>query len=189
MLKSLLAMRHGLAASLLMASASRMMDDQVEDEDMGIIELDEDLSDVEKPPELPIGKYIGEVQDVSVKTSTAGNKYFNVKVVVPKENVPANLQGDFEEGAILYWNRTLVVTANSDRRTKHNLRKFIEALGLNSETRQIDPKEWMGCQVGIVVKHSKFNDETRAEIASLYAAEAPVAKKAPPAKGGRGGRK
>lgn len=132
----------------------------------GIIELEENLGDVEKPPEIPAGKYPAEVQDVQTPTSGKGNEYFAVKFVIPQEELPPDMQGDFPEGAILYWNRT-VVPKGRDRRALHNLRKLVEALGLDSNTTSIDPNEWMGRQALIYIRLKKWEGEDRAEIASV----------------------
>jgi len=58
------------------------------DEPMGIIELDENLADVEKPKEIPPGKYVGEVQDVQETTSAKGNTYFAIQFRVPQTSCP-----------------------------------------------------------------------------------------------------
>ena len=62
-----------------------------EQEELGIISLDMNLADVERPPEIPVGKYLGEIQSVEVKTSGQGNDYFAIRVLVPAENIPAEV--------------------------------------------------------------------------------------------------
>jgi hypothetical protein len=150
---------------------AKAKDDDNDNDVMGIIELEENLSEVEKPPELPPGGYIGEVQDVQVATSGKGNQYFAVKFVIPPDEIPPDVAEHYEEGAILFWNRQIVPTGK-DRRALFNLRKFIEALGLNSNTTSIDPNEWMGQKAKLRVVHGKFNGEVRAEIKGLEPAEA-----------------
>jgi hypothetical protein len=59
-----------------------------------------------------------------------------------------------------------------------NLRKFIEALGLDSNTTTIDPNEWMGRPARLHVVMGKWQGEERAEIRAVEAAE----EKAPPPK-------
>ncbi len=113
-----------------------------ENEELDIIELEESLADVEKPPELPAGLYQGEIQDVQVATSAKGNQYYAIRFVVPPEEILADLQDQFEDGAILYWNRQVKPTAK-DRRALFNLRRFIEAIGLDAETTTINPNDWM----------------------------------------------
>jgi hypothetical protein len=149
-----------------------------EENDLGIIELEGNLSDAEKPLELPAGLYTAEVQDVQIGTSQKGNRYFAVKFVVPTDGVPADVAEHFEDGAALYYNR-VIVPDGKDRRALFNLRKFIEALGLDSNTTQIDPNQWMGCNARIKVVHETYQGETRAQIKSVESAEA----KAAPAKG------
>lgn len=160
--------------SLLTSGIARM----AEEETLGIIELDQNLADVEKPPELPAGNYTGEVQDVGKGTSGKGNEYFAVKFVIPPKEIPADLQDDFEDGAVLYYNR-IIVPKGKDRRALFNLRKFIEALGLDPNTTSIDPNQWMGCTARLKVVSGSWQGETRAEIKSIESAEAPAARAAP----------
>ena len=149
------------------------------DEMMGIIELDENLADVEKPKEIPPGKYVGEVQDVQEKASAAGNTYFAVQFRVPPDELPADVAEQYEDGAVLFWNRIIKPRGRSDRRALFNLRRFIEALGLDPNTTTIDPNDWMGRQARLMVRMGRYNGEERAEIASVEPAEV----KAAPARG------
>jgi hypothetical protein len=156
-------------------------------EPLGLIELDSNLGDVEKPPILPAGKYQGEVVEVQKALSGKGNEYFAIAIKIPPAQIPAHLQDDFEDGATLYWNRQ-VVPNGKDRRSLYNLRKMIESFGLSSNTTAIDPNEWMGQEVGLVVKHTAFQGETRAEIGSLFAIDGGKVEPEKPAAKGRGSR-
>lgn len=153
-----------------------------EGEPMGIIELDDSLADVEKPPELPAGVYSGEVQDVQQQDSQKGNRYFAIKFVIPPEEIRADIRDHFPDGAILYWNRQ-TVPKKGDRRALFNLRKLIEALGLDSNTTTIDPNEWMGCTAKLRIRQKPWEGEMRSEIAAVEAAEKAAST------AGRGGRK
>lgn len=148
-----------------------------DDDVLSVIELDESLADVEKPIELPASIYTGEVQDVQVQDSQKGNRYFAIKFVIPPEEIAADIRDEFPDGAVLYWNRNIVPSAK-DRRAKFNLRKLIEALGLDSNTSTIDPNEWMGCKARLRVVMGKYQGEERAEIKSVDPAE-----RAAPARG------
>lgn len=146
----------------------------VQDETVGIVELEENLSDVEKPPELPPGLYTGEVQDVQIQDSQKGNRYFAIKFIIPQAELPADMQDQFEDGAVLYWNRQ-IVPAGKDRRALFNLKRLVESLGLDANTTTIDPNEWMGCSARLRVRHSSYQGERRAEIAAIEPAEAEAA--------------
>lgn len=159
--------RHGLAFSLLKSIVTHE-----DGEELGIIELEQNLSDVEKPPELPAGLYTGEIQDVQIQTSQKGNQYFNIKFMVPPDQIAADVADQFEDGAALYYNR-IIVPNGKDRRALFNLRKFMEAIGLDSNTTQIDPNAWMGCQARLKVVHERYQGETRAQLKSIESAEAP----------------
>lgn len=154
-------------------------------EEIGIIELDANLSDIEKPPELPPGKYVAEVQGVEIRNSQAGNQYFAIKMVVPTEEIPADVAEHYDDGAVLFWNRNIVPNGK-DRRALYNLKKLIQALGLKDNTTTIDPNEWMGCKARITITHEKYEGENRAQIKMLEPAEeraAPAASSRTRAKG------
>jgi len=141
------------------------------DEELDIISLDMNLSDVERPPDVPVGRYIGEIQNIEVKTSGQGNDYFAMRVLIPAEGIPADIAEHYEDGALFYYNRLLVPKGN-DRRALWNLRQFVEKLGLSTDTDEIDPNEWMNQRVGLVVGTEKnLEGETRSAIRSLFAAE------------------
>lgn len=151
------------------AGSRRMEIDMAEE--LGIISLEQNLSDVERPPEVPVGRYVAEIQSVEVKTSGAGNDYFAMKMLVPQEMIPADVAEHYEDGAIFFYNRLLVPKA-SDRRSLWNLRQFVEKLGLDTTTSEIDPNEWMNQSVGVVIGTEKnLEGEMRSTIKSLFAAE------------------
>ena len=154
----------------------------VPEEQIGILELEDNLADVEKPPEVSAGPYEAEIQDVQEGTSGKGNTYYAIKFVIPSDQLPADIAEHYEDGAVLYYNR-IVKPEKGNRRALFNLRKFIEAIGLDSNTTTIDPNEWMGQKARIHVVMGKWQGEERAEIKSIEAAEA----KAAPARG-RGGK-
>ncbi len=140
-------------------------------EELGIISLETNLADVERPPEVPVGRYVGEIQSVEVKTSGQGNDYFAMRVLIPAENIPAEIAEHYEDGAIFFYNRLLVPKGN-DRRSLWNLRQFVEKLGLDSNTTEIDPNEWMNQRIGLVVASEKnLEGELRSTIRSLFSAE------------------
>jgi hypothetical protein len=142
-----------------------------EQEELGIISLDVNLADVERPPEIPVGKYVGEIQSIEVKTSGQGNEYFAIRILVPAENIPAEVAEHYEDGALFFYNRLLVPKGN-DRRSLWNLRQFVEKIGLDSNTNEVNPNEWMNQSVGIVVGTEKnLEGEMRASVRSLFAAE------------------
>ncbi len=164
-----------------------------EEQTLDILELDSNLGDIEKPPELPPGNYTGEIQDVQTGVSQKGNTYYNIKFMVPPAEIPADIAEQFEDGVPLYYNR-IIKPKKGDRRALYNLRRFIEAIGLDSNTTTIDPNEWMGQSARLKVVHETYQGETRAVIKSVESAEAPKSKTptkaaAAPAKTTRGARK
>jgi hypothetical protein len=140
-------------------------------EELGIISLEQNLSDVERPPELPVGRYVGEIQSIEVKTSQQGNDYFAMQILIPAENIPAEVAEHYEDGAKFFYNRLLVPKGN-DRRSLWNLRQFVEKIGLDSNTNEIDPNEWMNQNIGVVIASEKnLEGELRSTIRSLFASE------------------
>lgn len=159
-------MMGGSALSLL-AHVTRMAD---EGEPLGIIELGTNLDEVEKPEELPPGGYVGEVQGVESKVSEKGNTYFAIKFRIGPDQIPADVADSFEDGAIMFYNR-IIVPKEGDRRAQYNLKRFITALGLNTNTSQVDPNDWMGQEARLNIVHEKYQGETRAQIKSVESAE------------------
>lgn len=140
-------------------------------EELGIISLDQNLADVERPPEIPVGRYVGEIQSIEVKTSAQGNDYFAMQILIPAENIPAEVAEHYEDGAKFFYNRLLVPKGN-DRRSLWNLRQFVEKLGLDSNVNEVDPNEWMNQNIGVVIASEKnLEGELRSTIRSLFAAE------------------
>jgi hypothetical protein len=140
-------------------------------DELGIISLEQNLADVERPPEVPVGRYTSEIQSVEIKTSGNGNDYFAMKMLIPQEHIPAEIAEHYEDGATFYYNRLLVPKGN-DRRTLWNLRQFVEKLGLDSNTTEINPNEWMNQTIGLVIGTEKnLEGELRSAIKSLYAVE------------------
>lgn len=140
-------------------------------EDLDIISLDMNLADVERPPEVPVGRYVGEIQSIEVKTSGQGNDYFAMKILIPAESIPAEISEHYEDGALFFYNRLLVPKGN-DRRSLWNLRQFVEKLGLDSNTNEINPNEWMNQNLGLVIGTEKnLEGEIRSAIRSVYSAE------------------
>ena len=157
---------------------------QNEDEELSVITLEENLSDIEKPPEIPAGRYVGEVQGVEIKVSQGrGNRYFAIKFIVPTDQLPSDFAEHYEDGAVFFWNRNLVPNGK-DRRALYNMRKLIEAFGLPSNTSSVDPNDWMGCRARLNIVHDRYQGETRAQIKSIEPAET-VTARTPTARGGK----
>jgi len=141
-------------------------------EDLGIISLDVNLADVERPPEIPVGRYVAEIQSIETKTAAnTGNEYFAMQFLIPADQIPAEIAEHYEDGAKMFYNRLLVPKGN-DRRALWNLRQFIEKLGLDSNTNEVNPNDWMNQNIGIVIGMEKnLEGEMRSVVMSLYSAE------------------
>jgi hypothetical protein len=158
------------------------------DEQLGVIELESNLADAEKPPEVTPGVYEAEIQDVQIPTSGKGNEYFATKFVIPTENLNPEIAEHYPDGAVLFYNR-LIVPKGNDRRAMFNLKQFMNAIGLSTQTTSVDPNAWMGQRARIQVRMGKYLGEERAEIQAILAAERAPARAAPaPAAAARGRR-
>lgn len=147
-----------------------------EGEPIGVIELEENLSDIQKPPDVPNGFYAGEIQDVSIEVSQKGNEYFAITFRIPPTELPPDVVESYEDGAVFYWNRQLVPRGR-DRRALYNLRRFLESIGLDSNTTAIDPNEWMGAKARLRIGSGRYQGETRAELKGIEPLEEAVASK------------
>lgn len=155
---------------------------KMEDDDTapGIVELEDNLADAEKPPEIPAGSYTAEVQDVQEKTSGKGNTYYAIKFVIPEKNLPGTVSEHYPDGAALYWNRQLV-PKKGDRRAIFSAKQLILALGLDANTTTIDPSTWMGRSAQIKVRQEKYQGEMRAQITAIEVSESGGRSSAKPA--------
>lgn len=143
------------------------------DQTLDILELETNLADVEKPPELKPGIYSAEVQEVQDATSQKGNAYFAIRFVVPPDQIPADQAEFFEDGAVFFYNRLIRPRSKSDGRALYSLRKFIEALGIDPKGTSFDPNDWMGRTCRIRVGMGKDLDgNDRAEVKGVEAGEA-----------------
>jgi hypothetical protein len=148
-------------------------------ETLGVLDLEENLSDVERPPDITPGNYIGEVQSVEEKQSDKGNTYYAVLFKIASDEIPADIREHYEDGLTIGWNRTLV-PKKGDRRALYNVKKLIENLGLDTNTTQIDPNEWMGRQSMLNIGlGSPYQGERRPEIKSLSPVEGGQAEREP----------
>ena len=140
-------------------------------ETLDVLELEENLSEVERPPDLPPDTYLGEVQGVDVKQSDKGNDYYSIVFKIAADEIPADMREHYEDGTSLTWNRNLV-PKKGDRRALFNLRKLVESLGLDANTTQIDPNEWMGRQAKLVCGLGQpYQGERRLEIKQIIATD------------------
>lgn len=141
------------------------------DEPLSVVQLEGNLADAERPPDVPPGKYVAEVQDVQAMSSQAGNRYWSIRFVIPQEELPDSVAEAYEEGAVLFWNRQLIPRGPQDRRTIFALKNLYRAMGLDSNVTTVDPNDWMGQKVLLTVRMGAYQGEPRPEIASMGPAD------------------
>lgn len=135
----------------------------------GIFELGMNLSDAEAAPLLPQGDYEAEITNVEKRMSDKGNSYFSLQFRIDPTVMPPDIDADthYPEGARLSYNR--IMCPDGTQRTLYRLKKFIEALGLPTNTSTIDIAEWMNRTAKVRIKHSTWEGEERMEIAGVHA--------------------
>lgn len=138
------------------------------DEPLGVLELEESLSDVERPPDISAGKYVAECQDIQEAISQGkGNHYYAIRLVIPTDELSADIREHYPDGYTTNWNRQLI-PKRGDRRALYNLRKMVEAFGLDANTTSFDPNELMGRRVLVSMAPGQlFQGERRMEVKTL----------------------
>lgn len=140
---------------------------EVSDELVSVIELDANLADVEAPPLLPAGRYRAEVRSVAEAQSQKGNTYYSQLLVVSPDEFPHDFPSDvYPDGLTLYYN---MIVKPKNQRQMHNLKLWMQKLGLDVNTTRIDPNEWVGREVAINIKHGSYQGNPREEIVSVEA--------------------
>lgn len=132
-----------------------------DDENVGIFEFSEDISQAEAVPPLPPRQYRATIRKVEPKESNAGNRYAAVSFYITPEDFPADYPVDnAPEGVTLVYRR---VTLEDTKANRHRIRKFCEAIGAPASKR-IDLSTWIGLEVTISIKHEDYEGEPRAVV-------------------------
>jgi hypothetical protein len=94
-----------------------------------------------------------------------------MRFVIPESQFPADFDNEsYPEGVVLYYGFLRAVTEEQrDRRTIYGVRSFMEKLGLPTNTRTIDPNEWMGAKVKLRIEHETWEGEDRMRIRGIEA--------------------
>lgn len=136
------------------------------EDESGILEFDQNLDEFPEPENLPEGMYVGEIQEVEVRTNQKGTgKYFAIRWLIPPDQFPPDYDTEnWPEGCLMYYN-LLKYPEHGDRRAISNVRKFMEKIGLSVATNRIDINEWLNQSAKLKVQHGEWQGEARAEIA------------------------
>lgn len=143
--------------------------DDLDDDGLGtIIEFDEDLNDVEKPEELPIGKYLADITKAESKTSkSSGSKYLGLSMTIPPEQFPATYDVEnAPQGFPCSFNR---LSLEPTKRAKYRLKTKLTELGIPFSNK-LDLAEFVGRKVMVEITHEPYEGEQRAQVAGIYAA-------------------
>lgn len=140
------------------------MSDQVE---LGsVFEFADDISKAEAPPPLPPRSYIGTVTGAVAKVSQAGGKYAAIEFTIAPDQFPADFAAVQADAVKLYYRR---VGLDDNMRTRHNIRKFCEALRV-PVSRRFDLNDCIGKVASLKVVETTYQGEKRAEIQAVEVA-------------------
>lgn len=129
--------------------------------DVSIIEYASSLDEAEAPVPLPAGDYPAEIRGVERKTSGKGNEYINVTFFISPENYPADYTDGSEDGAILSYGR---LSPDDTVRARYGMKRFAEAIGAKTSTKQVDLNEWIGCTAIVTVVNDTYEGMPTAQI-------------------------
>lgn len=145
-------------------------DEQQAGDVLDIIELDVNLADAKPPVLLPKAYYEGEVRNITIKKSGKGNDYYNIELLIPPDQFPANFDPEnYPDGAMVYYNRLL--TPGKDRRSVYNIKLWMEKLDLPTNTNKVDPNQWIGRPVKIKLDHNTYQGVTNMQVAGVEASD------------------
>ena len=133
-----------------------------------IIEFQDDLSAQERPEPLPEGEYPSEIIGAALRVSqTSGNTYLALQCRVSPDAYPADWEAGDPDGITLTYNRLVVLPQTPTNRWR--LRKAMEAMG-GPTGKTLDPTDLLGLTPTIVVAHSEYEGEQRAEVRKIVGA-------------------
>jgi len=130
-----------------------------------IIEFSEDISKAEAPVPLPVGEYPFEIRKAEGKVAaTTGNKYAAVTLFVSADNYPADYVDGNPDGETLIYRG---ISLEDTPRARHNIRKFMEAIGAPIKGAKVDMNSWIGLTGVAGVAHEAYEGEDRAVVKSI----------------------
>jgi len=104
-----------------------------------VFTFDEDVSQTEAPPPLPVGQYIGEVVGCEPKLSSKGSPMCVVQFRIGADQYPADYKDGNPDGTTL----THYIVVQDNQQSRFRLKTFVEALGLTVR-KEFDPNTLMG---------------------------------------------
>lgn len=133
-----------------------------------IVSYSEDVSQQDAPAPLPVREYIGTVKTAEVKDSQkTGKQYLQINFHVGPDQYPADFTDGNPDGETLSWMRTPI---SDDPRGRFAMKSLCQILGVVS-SKQVDLNDMIGKDAKLVIKHSQYEGQNRAEIAKLLAVD------------------
>jgi hypothetical protein len=127
---------------------------------MSIIELSCNIDEMEEFEPLPDGLYPAQVVDLEVRyTEKMPQGYIYMQLKVAVADFPADYDpGNAPEGLTLVYARTSLPDP-ANRRTVRPFKKVLEAFDLPANTSSIDPNEWIGKDVQVLLRRQEYQGE------------------------------
>lgn len=130
------------------------------------MEFSSDLNDAEAPSPLPVGSYPAEIIGAAFKVSqTSGNTYVAIQFKISPEDYPADYIDGDPDGTTLTYNRLIM---EDTKLAKYRVKMFLQAVG-GKLGRSFDPTDVLGLTGSVLVAHSEYEGEMRAEIKKVVA--------------------
>lgn len=141
--------------------------EETDDENVGVLEYSEDISNAEAPEPLPDRAYTATIKAVERKVSaTSGKPYLAVQFFIARDDYPADYDADnAPEGTVLVFNR---VSPEDNAQARFRMRRFCEAIGAPTG-RRISIGEWVGLQARVTLKAEEYEGVRRATITKVEA--------------------
>ncbi len=138
----------------------------VSEEMPSVFTYDEDVSQAEAPPPLPVGAYIAEVTSSILKNSAKGNLNLVLGFKIDADQYPADFKDGNPDGTTL----THYTSVANDQPSKFRMKNFTEALGITVR-KDLDVASFMGARARVNIVHELWDGLMRPKIKSVESAE------------------
>ena len=124
---------------------------------MSIIKLASNLSEMAEYEPLPDGLYSAELQDVDHKINEKNPEgFFTITYRISPDDFPADYDAGNAPEGLQVTQGFLALPSATNRRTVRPFKSFLTALGVSTDLDTVDPEEWIGKNVQILLTRSSF---------------------------------
>jgi hypothetical protein len=124
---------------------------------MSIIELGTSLGEMKEYQALPDGLYDGELQVAELKTNEKNpNGFFSLQFRISPEDFPADYDVDNAPEGVLVTYGYLAIPDGKSRKNVAAFKKVAKAFGETDKSASIDPENWIGKKVQLMLKRGEY---------------------------------